>query len=535
MHRSHLSLSFLGLAGIATLVAGCGSSTGARAPASYGPQQTVVVAEPISDAITLDPNVAYELHANQADRLMYDNLVRFAPGKLNKVVPSLATSWSLSGNTWTFHLRHGVKFSDGDSVTAQDVTYSFDRAVSIANNPASWLLTQMGITAQNVTSLVQAAGKYTVTIHLPSPFSPGAFVAIMTNSVTSIVNAKVVQQHVKNGDWGTAWLSDHSAGSGPYTLQNWTPDVKISMVANSNYNLAPEPSVKRIIMSNANDSTTELDMLQRGTADIATDLTGTQLASLNRSQNGIFKTPDIAIAWLGMDPKNVPQFNNPDVREAVKYALDYKGIVQDLLHGNGVELQTLVPRGLFGSSSSLPFQQNIAKARSLMAASGQKPFSVTLLMSSSPLAGGVSTTSLGTVIKSDLAQIGITVNLEQIARSEMISQFRAKKAQMILNNWYMDYPDAQDFIGPFADYNQQAVVYQLQYNNPQINSLVEQAGTLQDTPQRAAILQRIDQLEQAGPIAVLYQPDVAIAYSKKLHGVSYDPANFLDFTQMTKK
>jgi peptide/nickel transport system substrate-binding protein len=526
MARFRVALGLLAAGGL--LLAGCGgtgtptTTGGAAKPAATssqpGPAQTIVVATTISDAATLDPSAGGNLSAVEVDRLLYDTLVRFPSGDLTKTVPSLASSWSVSANgqQWTFHLRSGVVFSSGDPVTAQDVVYSFERVVNLPVAPGSYLITGLGITKANVDQVVQAPNATMVTINLPKPFSPSSFLATLANPIASVVDSKVVKAHITNGDWGAAWMADHSAGSGPYTLVDWTHDV---------------------VLLNVADNTTQLDMLNRGQADMAADLTNSQIQSLQSSGSvSVLKVPDIGIVYIGMDGANEPAFADPRVREAVKYAIDYKGIVQNLLDGNGIAEQGLIPSGLFGYDSSLPFTQNLAKAKQLMAQAGQaKGFSVTMLISDTPAAGGVPSKDIGETVASDLAKIGITVNLRQLARSELISEFQHRQTQMVLNDWFMDYPDPGDFIGPLADGTEKAVAWRINYSNPQVSKLVQQADTLQNTPQRLALLKQINTLMQAGPYAVLYQPDVVLAYSNKLQNVKYDASNFIDFPQITKK
>ena len=547
MGKFRVALGLLGAGCL--LLAGCGGSgataTSSAAPAKPassasqpGQSQTIVVATTISDADTLDPSAGGNLSGVKVDRLLYDTLVRFPTGDLTKTGPSLADSWTVSsdGLQWTFHLHPGAVFSSGDPVTAQDVVYSFERVVNLPVAPGSFLIKQLGIDKTNVDQVVQATDASTVTIKLPKPFSPSSFLAILANPIASVVDSKVVQSHVTNGDWGGAWLANHSAGSGPYTLVDWTRDVRIDLAANPKYNLGTPPAMQRVVMLNIADNTTQLDMLQRGQADIATDLSDAQLQSLSSSSaNSVLKVPDVGIVYIGMDGANEPAFADPRVREAVKYAIDYKGIIQQLLNGNGIEEQGLIPSGLFGYDSSLPFSQDVAKAKQLMAEAGQaKGFTVTMLISDTPAAGGVPSKDIGETVASNLAQIGITVDLRQLARSELISQFQAHKTQMVLNSWFMDYPDPGDFVGPLADSTEKAVAWRIDYANPQVSQLVQQADTLQNTPQRLDLLSQVNTLMQAGPYAVLYQPDVVLAYSNHLQNLKYDSSNFIDFQDVTK-
>jgi peptide/nickel transport system substrate-binding protein len=515
------------------------AGTPGRSSPAYGPQQTAVVVDDISSAVSLDPQVAYEVPSTRADYWMYSTLVQFPIGNLTQVKPDLASSWDVSADstTYTFHLRHGIKFSTGNTLTAADVLYSFQRVVNIPKDPASWLITQMGIDGKNVDQVVTTPDPYTVVIKLPKAFSPGAFLSIMANPVAGIVDSKTVKAHVANGDWGSAWLNDHSAGSGPYELVRWTRLVTIELVANPNYNLGPAPSIKRIVWPNIQESTVQRDMLLRGDADIALGLSASQLAAVRSNPRfSVLQTPDLSMTYLGMDVKNVPAFGKPQVRQAVKWAIDYQGIIKDLLAGNGIPLQGIVPKGLFGYDASTPYHFDPAKAKQLLAEAGfPNGFSIELLAPTGQAAGGIAAGDLAAKLKNDLAQAGITVNIRQVASSEMYSTYRAQKAQAVLANWSVDYPDPDDFAKPFGDYTQKSLCWRLQWYDDAVAKMVDQAGGMTNTPQRADLYKKINDVEIAdGPFAMLYQPMVSIAASKRLHNLSFDPVNGIDIATLTK-
>jgi peptide/nickel transport system substrate-binding protein len=534
------------LVGALLLAAGCGgaattgSAPGSTAPAAYGPAQTVVEVGDFSDAVTLDPGSAYETTSVGADILCYATLVRFPTGDLTNVTPWLAEKWDVSadGKTWTFHLKPNMKFSSGNPVTADDVVYTFQRIVNLGDNdPASWLVTQTGITKDNVDQLVRAVDPATVTITLPQTFSPGAFLAILANTLTGIVDSKVVKAHVQGNDWGAKWLYDHSAGAGPYVLQQWTKDQKLVFVANPNFTLGPQPAIKQVIWNHVPENTTQLDMLQHGDADIADSLSADQIASLSGSSTvKVFKAPQIAMEYLGMDVGNVPAFKHPEVLQAVRWAINYDDIATHLLKGNALPLQGIIPKGIFGYSNQQPFSFDPAKAKQLLAQAGfPTGFSATLTISSSQAAGGIPASALADALKADLAQAGINVTIQQLASSELLSQYRAHKLQMVLAGWFMDYPDPQDFAAPFGDYSQKSLIWRLEDNDQELAQLVQQAAGLQNGPARQQLYDRINQIEwQRGPFAILYQPLTAVAYSAKLQHLVWDPANGIDYPELSK-
>jgi len=523
---------------VCVVLAAGGMVTGSLA-ASYGPQQTVVIAFDISSSVSLDPQLAYEVSSTIADQQMYSNLVTFR-GSLTHPRPEVAQSWDVSqdARTYTFHLKRGIVFSSGNPLTADDVLYTFQRVVNLAKDPASWLITQMGIDDQSVASAVRAPDPYTVVITLPKPFSPGAFLSIMANPVAGIVDSKTVRAQVKDNDWGSKWLDDHSAGSGPFQLVTWERQVKIELVTNPRYNLGPASSIKRIVWPNITENTLQREMLGRGDADIAWDLSASQIAAVKGDPRFyVVQTPDLALEYLGMDVKNVPAFGKAEVRRAVKYAIDYDGIIRDMLTGNGTPLQGVIPKGLFGYDPVLPFKRDTARARSLLQEAGfGNGFTAELLASTGTAAGGISAGDLAAKIKNDLAGVGITANVRQLASSELLKAYRGQQSQMVLLGWYVDYPDPDDFAKPFGDYTQKSLAWRLQYYNDPLVKLVGQAAGLQNTPERAGLYTKVNEtMAQDGPFAVLYQPVLSLAVSKRIQHLSFDPVNFIDFLALTKQ
>lgn len=510
-----------------------------EATGEFSPQETVVAATDISDAVTLDPQVAFEFSSVGADVLLYQRLVQFPIGDMTQVVGDAASSWDVSddGLHWTFHLKHGQKFSSGNELTSADVVYTFQRVVHIENDPASWLITQMGITKDNVDQVVTAPDPYTVQIDLPQPFSPGAFLAVLANPVAGIVDSQTVKAHESNGDWGSGWLFDHSAGSGPYVLKQWTKDDRMEFVPNPEY-AGQAPSIKHVVWLNVPESATRLDMLKAGSADIAEGLSFAQVESVQNDPSfKVFKQPDQSMVYLGMGVNTVPAFQKKEVRQAVKYAIDYQGIVDQLLHGFAEPLQGIIPKGVFGYTDKVFFQRDVEKAKSLMKAAGYGDgFTVEMLVPVGTVAGGVPAASLANVLKSNLADIGITANIRQLESGELYTRYRGHEAQLVLAQWGMDYPDPQDFAGPFAEYSQQSLIWRLQDNDPELEALGNQAATLQNTPERQALYDQLNELEaEQGPFAIMYQPDVVFVYRADLGNFQWDHVNGIGYWVMTKQ
>ena len=321
-------------------------------------------------------------------------------------------------------------------------------------------------------------------------------------------------------------------------MAKWERLVTIELVANPNYSLGSPPSIKRIIWPNIMENTVPRNMVGRGDADIATGLSASQLAAVKKETKFyVAQIPALSQEYLGMDVKNVPAFGKAEVRRAIKYALDYDGIIRDLLSGNGLPLQGIIPKGLFGYDASLPFKRDPARAKQLLSEAGfGNGFAVDLLAPSGSAAGGISAGDLASKIKNDLEAVGIRANIRQVASDELYKTYRGQQSQMVLANWSVDYPDPDDFAKPFGDYTQKSLAWRLQYYNDPLAKLVGEAASLENTPQRAALYKRInDMMMQDGPFAMIYQPMLSYAVSKRIQNLVFDAVNGIDYFSLTKQ
>ena len=193
---------------ICTAVLGAGVAGAQR-------QSTLVVGGDFSDLITLDPGVAYEFSGSLILGNIYDTLVAYEGNNLKTLKPRLASSWTITptatGSRLTFKLRD-AKFSTGRPVTAADVVYSLDRVMAL-KTPSSFLLTDV---ANLKVGAVTAPDARTVVLDLPKTANPNIVLALLTFNVGGIVDSTEARAHVQNGDYGSAWLKNHSAGSGPF-------------------------------------------------------------------------------------------------------------------------------------------------------------------------------------------------------------------------------------------------------------------------------------------------------------------------------
>jgi peptide/nickel transport system substrate-binding protein len=484
---------------------------------------TLIYAGDLSDQISLDPAVAYEFGGIQAVGQFYETLVSFNPGEPG-LVPLLAESWEVedTGDAWqlTFTLDPDAVFASGNPVTAQDVVYSWGRVLDLNMSPAFLFIDIAQLTKESMT----AVDDKTLQVTLPKTVSPQVFLSILSFSVAAVVEQAVVEANAGD-DLGSAWLNDNSAGSGPYVLDAWERNVQVTMDANPNY-WGEQPPMKRVIMQNVTELANLQALIETGDADIVQDLGPEQAAALEGNADlSLVRATSTILVYVGMNSTK-PPLDNPDVREAIRYAINYDE-VETLLGGNGKIVQEIIPEGFLGHTGELPFSQDLDKARELLAGAGvEEGTEIDFLVSIGPAPGGLEWGVLAAKIQNDLAQVGLVLNIQQTQQSELLNIYRAQGGELVLMNWGPDFPDPDGNVTPFTNYEAKSIAWRNDWNNPEIADLGLQAAIAPTTEERTELYaQVVERVFHEGPYVMLYQPTRVYGVRNGVTGFYDDPAD----------
>lgn len=496
---------------------------------------TLVYATNISDLITLDPAQMYAWTGILTVNNLYQGLVKFEGTDYSELKPALAERWEVAegdaGWDLTFTLKEGSTFASGNPVTAADVVYSYQRVVTLKKGPAFLFTDIAGLTEASF----QAPDEKTVVISLPKTFSPQVFLSILTFTVGSVVDSKEVQAHETAGDLGAAWLLDHSAGSGPYTLDHWTPETEILLTANPNYS-GDAPAIPNVLIQHVLESTNQQFGLEKGDIDIARNLSPEQIAAL-QGVDGVTtaKGNSQLLVYIGLN-QTVPELADPKVREALRWAVDYDGIIAGLLSGNAIKVQTLIPQGLLGFNEDAPFQQDVEKAKALLAEAGYADgFTLELLAPTGSAPGGAAWADIAAKLQSDFAQVGVTVNIQQTPYSELYATYRAQTHQLIMVEWGPDYSDPDGNVNPFANFSASSIASRNGWDDAEISQKAQEAALLADQAEREAAYKEITEyVLHNGPYIILYQPTEQFGLRANLQGFAWKPSGWVDFALISK-
>src|SRR5262249_15232382 len=265
---------------LATAAAGVAAASLDLPADAATPANMVVMAKAIDGIIgAFDPAESYQTPNNEVCGNVYRKLILPDPADANKLIGDLAESWQVSpdGLVFTFQLRQGVKFDNGNALTAEDAAFSLQRVVKLNKTPG-FILTQFGWNADNVEKMITAKGENVLELKLPEPQASTFVLYCLSATVGCVVEKSVVMANQTNGDMGNAWLKSHSAGAGPYRLVDYAANDHIILEANPH--AAVKPHIGRTVIRHTGEPAAQLLLLQKGDADIARDLNADQLKSL---------------------------------------------------------------------------------------------------------------------------------------------------------------------------------------------------------------------------------------------------------------
>jgi ABC-type transport system substrate-binding protein len=492
-----------------------------------------------SDVASLDPALAFDTISAPFLLLLYEGLVEYDDG-LN-LLPCLAKDWTVSGDqrTYTFHLRPGVRFSNGREVAASDFVFSLQRVL----DPKTCALTESYFEsiagakdfragkAPNVRGL-RAPRNDTLEIELEEPDL--SFLYILTLPGAYVVPREAVERYGKS-------FASNPVGTGPYALKEWRRGVKMRFERNPLYRRADRQNLDAVEVMVGGDAALHLMMFERGELDIAdiTESPGVPVPDFIRIQrnarlrNQIERIQAAFTWWLFLNTEMEP-FDNPKVRQAISHAID-KDKLQRLFHGMVAKANGVLPPPIPGFNPKLAgYAYDPIRARQLLAESGHGDgFDCKLWYE----AANVFIGPMASAVQYDLAQVGIKAQLNPVALAPLLESIqRRRTAQCGIMGWSQDYPDPSDFLdvnfngNRITDEGCQNLSF---YNSPAVNKLLAEASRCDDRARRLGIYQAAEQIVvQDAPVVPLCYPYIYALRQPWLRGLQLHPVWYFRFERM---
>lgn len=362
--RLRLRSACLFTAAAAVALSACSASHGGGGAGSLPKGSTTLQMAFSYDPGSLDPDVFYDGEGANITLSTYEGLVQYKGDSTTALSPLLATSWTESANglTYTFSLRHGVKFSDGNPVTSGTWKSEIERRKKL-NQGSAYMVAPI--------KTIGTPNKYTLVLTLSQPVS--AFMDYLASPYgVKAVDPAVVAAHNVKGDLGMAYLADHTAGTGPYVLSSANPGQSYQLTVNKNY-WGPKPHFTTVDFSMVPSFTTQQLELQHGQLDLVYH--GIPYTDLTKFEGHGFQVKmfdSIVRLNLWINP-NVAPFNNAAVRIAVAEAINRASIIKQVYGPTATTARQMFPiKALPASEGTFdpPYKPSVLKNIPASAKSG---------------------------------------------------------------------------------------------------------------------------------------------------------------------
>lgn len=508
--RLRATASLLGVAALALLAAGCGSTGGGTGTVAAS-SQTLNVA--FSTGITtIDPAQVCTTYDYSIVKNTYDNLVRLGPASGaggGQIEPALATAWTLSPDkrTWTFKLRKNVTFASGNPLTAADVVFSLKRDIT-KQGCQEYVLTQGE--AHSVESIV-ATSPDTVQIHLAHP-NP-LFLSLLAQTGEGVVDSKLLNEHGGLSSAGDQWLATHTAGSGAYVLTAYQPDSEVALQARKGY-WGGAPKSSHVVIRIVTDPTSLQTLVQSGQENMAFGVPLQDVRSL-ATESHVYANPSQYYIYVGLNNKK-PPLNDPRVRKALADAVPFQSILNSFGYGYAQQFSGPIPPAMpFYSHLPAP-STNVAEAKQLLAQAGVTHASLNLVVKSGDTLEG----QIATVLQAAWLPLGIHVNIQTLGASSFSDVVDNFKSQMYI---ILDGPTVNDpayFLGYLIQCGD--LFNWAQYCNRHVDTLLAAGRAEFSAAKRVPIYAEISQLvNQEEPMIPIFATNDVVVASKSLQGYAY--------------
>ncbi|MCB7320357.1 ABC transporter substrate-binding protein [Lacrimispora sp. 210928-DFI.3.58] len=467
-----------------------GAGTEAAAGETSGKDSLVIAMA--SDILSMDPYRYDEGPTNQVMLHMYEGLVRQAADM--SFEPCLAESWDTSedGLTWTFHLRKGVKFHDGEEMDSADALAS----IKTAMNPDS----------------PSAFSSYTSSF--TSVEAPDAeTIVITTDTINPLMLFDLAQIYILKQENVEGKTEEEIAakvvGTGRYKFVEQVKEDHIDMVANEDY-WGEVPAIKNVRFRPITNEATRTATMLTGEVDFTI---GVSVRDIDRLENtegiSVLRQKGLREIYLNLDSReDSPLFpgqknpmSDPKVRQAMYLAIDESAIIKSIMNGCAFEMNSIVPEGYVGYKEVSREAYDPEKAKALLAEAGYPDgFEVTL---DAPNDRYMNDAQIAQAVAGFLEKVGIKVNLNLMPKANFFSYIKPveNNSMFLMTGWSDSSGDglslAHDMLHTYDREAGKGTVNRGHYSNAEVDALIEQALTELDDAKRGELVAQIDEIARA--------------------------------------
>ncbi|CAM2879738.1 ABC transporter substrate-binding protein [Vibrio rarus] len=441
-----------------------------------------------ADPVSLDPQEQLSGGTLQLSHMIFDPLVRYKQDL--SFEPRLATKWErINETTMRFTLRQGVKFHSGNTLTADDVVWTFARLKDSPDFKAIFAPFEKVTKVDDYTFDLVSKGAF------PLVLQTAAYIFPMDSKFYTgkTADGKDKSEIVKHGN---SFASTHVSGTGPFIVTSREQGVKVEFKRFDGYwDKESKGNVDHLTLVPIKEDATRVAALLSGGVDMIAPVSPNDHKRVESAKGvDLVTLPGTRLISLQMNQNSNPALKDVRVRQAIVYAINNDGIAKKIMKGFATTAGQQGPEGYAGYVAELQPRYDLKKAKQLMKEAGYADgFSLTMI---APNNRYVNDAKIAQAAAAMLAKIGIRVDLKTMPKAQYWPEFDKCAADMLMIGWHADTEDSANFT-EFLTMTRNEETGKGQYNcghysNPEVDKLVEAANVETDPAKRAQMLQKVE-------------------------------------------
>ena len=468
-----------------------------------------------ADPKSLDPHGTNDQPSTRIHEQIYDRLVE--TNEDMEIVPGLAESWeqdSEDPRVWTFKIREGVKFHNGEELTPEDVKFSLEREKASG---------EVGYIVSAIDTIEILEGNI-VKVTTTEPFAP--LLSHLSHKASSILNEKAVTE--AGDDY-----QDKPVGTGAFELVANVPAEKVELKRYEGY-WGDKAKVETLIFKPIVEGAQRTIGLETGEIDIAYDIEPVDVKLVKENEElELVQDKGLASAYVGFNTQKEP-FTDPKVRQALSYAINVQDIIDSAIEGAGEVANGPINDKVFGYNKDLvPYGHDVEKAKTLLAEAGYKPEDLSLTVALNDDPGRI---KMAESLQGQLSEIGIDLKIDMMEWAAYLESINRGDAEMFIMSWTTVTGDADYGLYPLFHSSQHGGAgNRTFYSNPEVDKLLDEGRTGTDPDARVktyAEAQKI--IVEDAPQIFLYFGNQNVGIRKGVSGFKLHPAGTHNLVGVSK-